>query len=84
MDETCIKTNKAPLRGWAPKGHRLKGIARRGRRHTLTFLAGLRRDGLSAPCGFDGLINQRAFQARVEQHLVPTLRPGDLVILDEC
>ena len=42
----------------------------------------LRRDGLSAPCVFDGPINLRAFQAWVEQHLVPTLRPGDLVILD--
>ena len=82
VDETWIKTNMAPLRGWAPKGHRLKGFAPHGRWRTLTFLAALRRDGLSAPCGFDGPINQRSFQAWVEQHLVPTLRPGDLVILD--
>lgn len=82
VEETWIKTNKAPLRGWAPKGHRLKCFAPHGRRHTLTFLADLRRDGLSAPCVFDGPINQRSFQAWVEQLLVPTLRPGDLVILD--
>ena len=80
VDETWIKTNMAPLRGWAPKGHRLKGLAPHGRWRTLTFLATLRRDGLSAPCVFDGPINQRSFQAWVEQHLVPTLRPGDLVI----
>ena len=81
VDETWIKTNMAPLRGWAPKGHRLKGFAPHGRSRTLTFLAGLRRDGLSAPCVFDGPINRPAFQTWVEQHLVPTLRPGDLVIL---
>ena len=82
VDETWIKTNMAPRRGWAPKGHRLKGFAPHGRWRTLTFLAGLRRHGLSAPCVFDGPINQRASQAWVEQHLAPTLRPGDLVILD--
>ena len=49
---------------------------------TLTFLAGLRRDGLSAPCVCDGPINQRSFPAWVEQQRVPTLRPCDLVILD--
>ena len=82
VDETWTKTNMAPLRGWAPRGHRLKGYAPHGRWRTLTFLAGLRRDGLSAPCVFDGPINQRSFQAWVEQQRVPTLRPGDLVILD--
>ena len=82
VDETWIKTNMAPLRGWAPKGHRLQGFAPHGRGCTLTFLAGLRRDGLSAPCVFDGPINQRSFQAWVEQHLAPTLRTGDLVFLD--
>ena len=45
VDETWIKTNVAPLRGWAPKGHRLTGFAPHGRWRTLTFLAALRRDG---------------------------------------
>jgi len=82
VDETWIKTNMAPLRGWTPKWRRLKGFAPYGRWRTVTFLAGLRRDGLSAPRVFDGPINQRSFQTWVEQRLVPTLRPGDLVILD--
>ena len=82
MDETWIKTNMAPLRGWAKKGKRLKGYAPHGHWRTMTFLAALRSDGLSAPCVFDGPINSRCFQAWVEQQLVPTLKPGDIVILD--
>ena len=82
VDETWIKTNMAPRRGWADKGRRLKGFAPHGHWRTMTFLAGLRSDGLSAPCVFDGPINARCFQAWIEQFLVPTLRPGDIVILD--
>ena len=54
VDETWIKTNMAPLRGWTPKWHRRKGFAPHGRWRTVTFLAGLRRDGLGAPRVFDG------------------------------
>ena len=87
VDETWIKTNMAPLRGWAEKGRRLTGFAPHGHWRTMTFLAGtflagLRTDGLWAPYVFDGPINGRCFRAWVEQLLVPTLRPGDLVILD--
>ena len=49
-----IKTNMAPLRGWANKGSRLKGFAPHGHWRTMTFLAALRSDGLTAPCVFDG------------------------------
>lgn len=72
----------APLRGWAPRGVRLKGFAPHGHWRTLTFLGALRASGLTAPCVFDGPINGQAFQAYVEQVLVPTLRPGDIVIMD--
>jgi transposase len=48
----------------------------------MTFLAGLRTDGVVAPCVFDGPINSKLFLAWVEQFLLPTLRPGDVVILD--
>lgn len=82
VDETWIKTNMAPLRGWAEKSRRLKGFAPHGRWRTMTFLAALRSDGLTAPCVFDGPINAQCFQAWVEQFLVPTLRPGDIVVLD--
>ena len=53
-----------------------------GRWKTLTFLGALRFDQLTAPCVFDGPINGECFRAYVEQVLIPTLRPGDIVILD--
>ena len=82
IDETWIKTNMAPLHGWGPKGRRLKGFAPHGHWKTLTFLGALRADALTAPCVFDGPINGACFKAYVEQVLVPTLRPGDIVIMD--
>ena len=53
-----------------------------GRWKTATFLAALRNDRIEAPCLFDGPINGERFHAYVEQFLVPTLKPGDVVILD--
>lgn len=82
IDETWAKTNMAPLRGWSPRGQRLIGRAPHGRWRTQTFLAGLRCNRISAPCVFDGPINGQSFQAYVEQILVPTLKPGDVVIMD--
>jgi len=55
IDETWIKTNMAPLRGWGPKGKRLRSFAPHGHWRTLTFLGALRCDRLTAPCVFDGL-----------------------------
>lgn len=82
IDETLIKTNMAPLHGWGPRGRRLRGFAPHGHWRTLTFLGALRCDGLVAPCVFDGPINGVCFRAYVEQQLVPTLRPGDIVVMD--
>lgn len=82
IDETWIKTNMAPLRGWGPKGRRLRGFAPHGRWRTMTFLAALRCDQLTAPCVFDGPINGACFRAYVEQQLIPILKPGDIVIMD--
>ena len=53
-----------------------------GRWHTLTFLAALRSDRIDAPCVIDGPINGESFLAYVEQMLVPTLKAGDIVIID--
>jgi transposase len=53
-----------------------------GRWRTLTFLAALRSDRIEAPCVVDGPINGKSFLAYVEQILVPTLKPGDIVIMD--
>jgi transposase len=82
IDETWIKTNMAPLRGWAPKGARLRGFAPHGRWRTMTFLGALRHDRLAASCLFDGPINGECFRAYVEQILLPSLKPGDIVIMD--
>lgn len=72
----------APLRGWGPKGKRLRGFAPHGRWRTLTFVGALRCDRLTAPCVFDGPINGICFRAYVEQVLVPTLEPGNIVVMD--
>ena len=82
IDETWVRTNMAPLRGWGPKGDRLRGFAPHGRWRTLTFVGALRCDRLTAPCVFDGPINGICFRAYVEQLLLPTLTPGDIVIMD--
>ena len=70
------------LRGWAPRGQRLVDKVPQGKWKTATFLAALRNDRIDAPCLFDGPINGERFHAYVEQFLVPTLKAGDVVILD--
>ena len=82
IDETWTKDNMAPLRGWAPRGARLKATAPFGRWKTMTFIAALRCDRIEAPCLFDGPINGEAFLAYVRTFLVPTLHPGDVVVMD--
>jgi transposase len=82
IDETWAKDNMSPLRGWAPRGERLKAKAPFGRWKTMTFIAALRHDRIDAPCLFDGPINGEAFLAYVRSFLVPTLKPGDLVVMD--
>ena len=82
IDETWIKTNMAPLRGWAPRGKRLRAYAPFGHWKTLTFIAALRCDRIEAPFVLDGPINGQAFRLYVETQLAPTLRPGDVVVMD--
>jgi transposase len=82
IDETWTKTNMAPIRGWGPAGRRLIARVPHGHWKTLTFLAALRVDRIDAPCVFDGPINGESFQLYVEQILVPSLKPGDIVIMD--
>jgi len=82
IDETWTKTNMAPLRGWGPRGERVKGKAPFGRWKTMTFIAALRHDRIDAPCLFDGPINGQIFFAYVRDILIPTLSPGDVVIMD--
>src|SRR5689334_1393439 len=68
--------------GRCAKGQRLLAKVPHGRRETLTFIAALRCDGLRAPCLLDGPIDAHSFLAWIEQVLVPTLRPGDIVVMD--
>jgi putative transposase len=82
IDETWTKTNMAPLRGWAPRGERLRAKVPHGHWNTMTFIAALRHDRIEAPWLLDRPINAERFQAYVENILVPTLRRGDLVIVD--
>lgn len=68
--------------GLAPRGQRLVAPVPHGHWKTSTFLAALRHDGLTAPCVLDGAINGAVLWAYIEQFLVPTLRPSDIVVMD--
>lgn len=82
IDETWAKTNMTRRHGRSARGSRLLAKVPHGHWQTLTFLAALRHDKITAPCVFDGPINGDSFRAYVEQILVPTLKPGDVVVLD--
>jgi transposase len=82
IDETWLKTNMAPWRGWAPRGMRLNAKVPHGRWRTTTFLAALRYDRIEAPWLLDGPINGETFTTYVDKLLLPTLQPSDIVILD--
>jgi transposase len=82
IDETWAKTNMTRTHGRSLRGERLIAKVPHGHWRTLTFLAALRHDRITAPCVFDGPINGESFRAYVEQILLPTLKPGDIVILD--
>lgn len=71
-----------PTHGRCRRGRRLIARVPFGHWKTSTFLAALRWDGMSAPAVFDGPINGQSFTAYVEQVLVPTLRRGDIIVLD--
>ena len=82
IDETWASTNMARRYGRAPRGRRLRVGVPHGRWKTITVVAGLRTSGIVAPFVLDGPINRSAFETYVEKVLVPELRPGDVVILD--
>ena len=82
IDETWAKTNMTRRHGRCRRGARLVAKVPHGRWRTLTFLAALRHDRITAPCVIDGPINGASFRAYVEQFLAPTLSPGDVVVMD--
>jgi transposase len=82
IDETCTTTAMVRLRGRNPRGKRLVDYAPHGHWKTITFVAGLRRRGMTAPFVLEGAMNGPMFLAYVKQCLVPTLRRGDIVVMD--
>ena len=82
IDETWTRTDMAPLRGWALRGRRLRAKVPHGRWKTMTFLAALRHDRIDAPWLLEGPIDGESFRIYVANVLVPTLRPDDIVIID--
>src|SRR6202161_559524 len=77
IDETWTRTDMAPLRGWALRGHRLPAKVPHGRWKTMTFLAALRHDRIDAPWFFEGPIDGESFRTYVAKVLLPTFRPGN-------
>lgn len=82
VDETGLNTKMARLHGRCLRGERLHSPIPHGHWNTTTFVAGLRLDGLTAPLVLEGPMNGQTFLAWVEQFLVPTLSPDDIVIMD--
>jgi transposase len=82
IDETWVKTNMAPLRGWGQRGARLIAHVPHGHWRTMTFIAALRSDRIDAPWVLNGPVNANAFLTYVEKELVKTLSPKDIIVLD--
>lgn len=82
IDETWTSTNMARRYGRCRRGQRLRSAVPHGHWKTTTFIAGLRLTGIVAPMVLDGPINARSFQTYVDRVLIPDLRPGDIVIMD--
>jgi transposase len=82
LDETWASTNMTRPRGRSRRGQRLVLPVPHGHWKTTTFVAALRADGLTAPTVVDGAMTGELFEAYVRQQLVPTLRAGDVVVMD--
>ncbi len=82
LDETWATTAMARTHGYAPKGERLIAAVPHGHGKTTTVVAGLRLTGMVAPMVADGALTGDLFAAYVRQQLVPVLRPGDVVVMD--
>lgn len=82
IDETWTKTNMTRTHGRARRGQRLHAKVPFGHWKTMTFIAALRHDRIDAPFVLDGPVNGKRFLAYVRQFLLPTLTPGDIVVMD--
>jgi transposase len=82
LDESGAKTNMTRLRGRAPKGQRVHAQSPQGHWQSTTMVGSLRLDGSTACMVMEGATDTEVFQVYVRKVLCPTLRPGDLVIMD--
>ena len=82
IDETGASTKMARLYGRSPRGTRCVASMPHGHWKTTTFVGALRATGLTAPMVLDGPMDGPAFEAYVQEMLAPTLRPGDIVVMD--
>lgn len=82
IDETAVTTKMVRRYGRCPRGARLVASVPHGHWKTLTFIAALRFKGMTAPYVIDGAMDGATFMAYVEQVLVPTLKKGDIVFMD--
>jgi transposase len=84
IDETAVSTNLVRLRGRAARGVRVIGTVPLGAWETITFVAALRHNKMTAPMVLEGAMTGEIFLAYVKQCLVPTLRRYDIVVMDNC
>ena len=84
LDETAVTTNMVRLRGRAPRGIRVIGRVPLGSWKTITFIAAMRHDKMTAPMAFEGAMTGEMFLAYLEQCLCPTLKRRDIVVIDNC
>jgi transposase len=84
IDETSTSTSMVRQYARGPRGERVIGYAPEGHRKTMTFIAGLRQRGMTAPGVIDGAMNGPMFVGYLEQILAPTLKRGDIVIMDNA
>ena len=84
IDETAITTNMVRVRGRCPRGERLVSHVPQGERKTITFIAGLRHNRMTAPMVIERAMDGPAFLSYIKECLGPTLKPGDTVVMDHC
>ena len=82
VDETWASTNMARRQGRSPRGERLRISVPHGHWKTTTVIAGLRTSGIMAPFVIDGAVDRCVFETWVQKVLLPELRPGDIVVMD--
>lgn len=82
LDESAAKTNMTRVRGRCPRGERLRFACPHGHWRTTTMISSMRLDGSTACMTIDGATDAEVFRAYVSEVLIPTLREGDIVVMD--